>query len=289
LKTLDFLNFGKNFMYCKRIITYLFAAILFCVPIVCSAAVEESRMVKPFGNMARWFGRGLSLHKTNYLLPTTWGNRATDSADAELKFQLSFKQQIASSGFYFAYTQKSFWRILDAADSRPFRETNHNPEIFYRFETGSLQWSNLGLDVGFEHESNGAREPTSRSWNRVYITPFVEFDRFSASLKLWHRLSEDVKRYPTDPTGDENPDIVDFLGHGELRLGYLLSNSQKIDLMGRYNFSAGKGALQCDYSIPFAEINTSLYFQIWTGYGESLIDYDRSLTRYGLGFRFGGF
>ena len=112
--------------------------------------------------------------KENYLLPLTWGNRAEGSADAELKFQFSFKQQLYD-GLYFAYTQKSFWRVLDGEDSRPFRETNYNPELFWRLLRTTPEGLSWGGDLGFEHESNGAREPTSRSWNRLYLAPTIGY------------------------------------------------------------------------------------------------------------------
>jgi phospholipase A1 len=226
--------------------------------------------------------RGFSLHKENYLLPLTWGNTAVSSRDAELKYQFSFKQQIYD-GLFFAYTQKSFWRILDQEESRPFRETNYNPELFWRLLRPAPSWGAWGGDLGIEHESNGNREPTSRSWNRVYLAPFVEYGRLRAELKLWRRLSEEKKKTPEDTTGDENPDISDFYGYGELRLAYVNRWQHGAAVMTRWNFATDKGAVQLDYSVPTGTKNLFVYGQLWSGYGESLIDYNRSLTRYGIG------
>lgn len=230
-------------------------------------------------------GRGFSLHKENYVLPLTWSNIAEGSKDAELKFQFSFKQRIFATGFHFAYTQKSFWRILDQEDSRPFRETNHNPELFYRLASRKTAWGYWGGDLGYEHESNGAREPTSRSWDRGYVAPFVEFRRLRAELKLWYRLSEEVKEDPLDPSGDENPDIEDFYGYGELRLVCAPLRRHRAALMLRWNFATDNGALELDYSLPTGTPNLFIYAHLWTGYGESLIDYNRSITRYGIGLQ----
>lgn len=234
---------------------------------------------------------GFSMHKDNYLLPLTWGNRCKGTEDAELKFQFSFKQHIWE-GVYFAYTQKSFWRVLDENDSRPFRETNYNPELFFRgFEgnSGLLQWwGDIGI---FEHESNGAREPTSRSWNRIYVTPALSYKGLEAKLKIWYRLEEEVKTNPYDTNGDENPDIEDFYGHGELNLSYTFTtsfstNPCKVALMARQNFATDKGGLQLDVSIPTPIKDFYFLGQLWTGYGETLVDYNQSLTRYGLGCLF---
>ncbi|HEY7746405.1 MAG TPA: phospholipase A [Desulfuromonadales bacterium] len=234
------------------------------------------------GGFFRRLSQGFSLHKENYLLPLTWGNTAVSSRDAELKYQFSFKQQIYD-GLFFAYTQKSFWRILDQEESRPFRETNYNPELFWRLLRPAPSWGCWGGDLGIEHESNGNREPTSRSWNRVYLSPFVEYGRLRAELKLWRRLSEEKKETPEDTSGDENPDISDFYGYGELRIAYLNRWQHRAALMTRWNFATDKGAVQLDYSVPTGTRNLFVYGQFWSGYGESLIDYNRSVTRYGIG------
>jgi len=141
-----------------------------------TAVVADPTINDRIDSLVGWLGAGLSMHKENYLLFPTWSDRADASDDMEVKLQLSLKQQIFDSRFYVAYTQKSFWRILDQADSRPFRETNHNPEIFFRYVAPpemAGRFSAWGADIGAEHESNGAREPISRSWNRLYVTPFV--------------------------------------------------------------------------------------------------------------------
>ena len=226
--------------------------------------------------------QGFSLHKENYLLPLTWGSTAVSTKDAELKFQFSFRQQIYRS-LYFAYTQKSFWRVLDQEESRPFRETNYNPELFYRLLRPAASRGAWGGDLGIEHESNGSREPDSRSWNRVFIAPFVEYGKLRAELKLWRRIPEDAKKTPDDTSGDENPDISDFYGYGELRFAYVNRWQHRAALMTRWNFATDNGAVQLDYSVPTGTSNLFVYGQFWSGYGESLIDYNRSFTRYGIG------
>jgi phospholipase A1 len=89
-----------------------------------------------------------------------------------------------------------------------------------------------------------------------------------------------------DPAGDENPDIEEFYGYGELRLSYESLRRHRALLMLRWNFATDKGGLQLDYSIPTRIENLFIHTQLWTGYGESLIDYNRSLTRYGVGLQF---
>src|SRR5690606_23542901 len=72
-------------------------------------------------------GHGLSLHKSNYILPLTWSDDF-DGESSEVIFQISFKQRLFINNLYAAYTQKSFWQAWNRQDSAPFRETNYNPE-----------------------------------------------------------------------------------------------------------------------------------------------------------------
>jgi phospholipase A1/A2 len=240
------------------------------------------------GGFFKRINLGFSQHKPNYLLPLTWGNTAEAARDAEVKFQFSFKQQIYHE-LYFGYAQKSFWRVFDKEESRPFRETNYNPELFYRLQRPAPSWGTWavwGGDLGIEHESNGARVLTSRSWNRIYLAPFIEYGRLRAELKLWHRLAEDAKESADDTGGDDNPDILDYYGHGELHLAYVNRREHRSKLMTRWNFATQKGAVQFDYSLPTGTKNLFVHAQLWSGYGETLIDYNRAITRYGIGFMF---
>jgi len=225
------------------------------------------------------FGKGLSLHKQTYLMPLSWGNRASKLEDAELKFQLSLKQRIFQTNFYVAYTQKSFWRVLDDDDSRPFRETNYNPEFFYRLlpKNNPLgKW--WGGNIGYEHESNGSKEPTSRSWDRLYVSPFFEYKRFRADLKIWYKIDEGEE--------DDNPDIQDYYGYAQLKLAYEWPDNHMLSMISRFNPEKKRGGCQFDYSLPSPSQNIFFFAQLWTGYGESLIDYNNYITSFGFGVMF---
>lgn len=55
--------------------------------------------------------------------------------------------------------------------------------------------------------------------------------------------------------------------------------------MVRHNLSTEqRGALQIDYDFPISD-KLKLTAQLFTGYGESLINYNRNVTRFGIGFR----
>lgn len=237
------------------------------------------------------FGEGLSRHKEMYLMPATWADEY-QADETEVVFQLSAKQRFFKTNLYFAYTQKSFWQAYNTDESSPFRETNYNPEVFYRFEPGSFaSWGlgssgfvkGLGADIGFEHESNGQSLPESRSWNRLYFTPVYANDNLLVQLKLSYRLPEDNKENPEETKGDDNPDITDYYGHAELNLYQQFYKSHMVHLMLRGNGETKKGAFELTYSLPGFSGNTFYMVKAFHGYGDSLVDYDKSITRIGIG------
>jgi phospholipase A1/A2 len=234
-------------------------------------------------------------HKPNYLLPLTYDSRLRDDDpaldSAEIKFQLSFKIPLTErlfntrSRLYFAYTQLSFFQAYNSASSAPFRETNYEPEFFWLLPT---EWPVLGmthrlLAVGVSHQSNGRSLPDSRSWNRVYANFVLARGDFYLSLRPWYRIPEDEKQSPTDARGDDNPDIEDYLGNGELRLVWL-HNGHSLSVMVRSNLDStdNRGAVQIDWGIPLGG-KLRGYVQVFNGYGESLIDYNRHRNRIGIG------
>lgn len=225
---------------------------------------------------------GLSAHKPMFVLPYTYA-RDYEGSDSELMFQLSLKQRIFSTSFYFGYSQKSFWAVYKGKASRPFRATDYNPEGFYRWIAPDPAWRGWGADLGIEHESNGREAPQSRSWNRVYLTPFRTRGRTGLSLKLSKRIPEENKKVPLDPKGDDNPDIEDYYGYTELRVQRQIGRQQALSLMLRGHPGTGHGAVQLDYTIPSRDGYLFYQAYVFHGYGETLEDYDDSVTRIGLG------
>ena len=221
---------------------------------------------------------GLSVHKETFILPFTTSTLYY-GGESEIEFQISFKQQILRMPLYFAYTQKSFWQAYNAANSSPFRETNYNPEIFYRFAPGTLPFKSWGMDAGAEHESNGQSGTISRSWNRVYLAPYFPTDSSLWYWKFWLRI-------PEPASTDDNPDITDYTGWSELHYRHRFRNGEFIHVMLRGNPATGKGAVSVNYSFGGSPDSYHYVIHLFSGYDESLIDYNRSNTRIGFGVIF---
>jgi len=240
-------------------------------------------------------------HKKNYILPATitsdinrdaydeFGDFADGFSNIEAKYQLSLKVPLFKTSLLFEHDQlfvgmtlQSWWQIYADGISKPFRETNYQPEVVYITPT---QWhpfgGNLGLGVGLEHQSNGRSQLLSRSWNRFYGLFMFEKNNFVAILRPWYRLKEDVKVEPNSPEGDDNPDIQGFMGNFELILGYKWQDFE-FTALTRRNFSTNKGAIELGFTFPMYG-RMSGYVQYFNGYGESLIDYNHYQQRLGVG------
>ncbi len=253
---------------------------------------------------------GLDPYKENYILPYGYrnGNYRSYSPSADFKhieaeLQVSLKIKVSNSVFglnemyYMAYSHHSFWQTY--AESSPFRETNYNPEIFTVFPIEDS--SKIGLrsiKFGFAHLSNGqgnivenldtnisALPPLlsqylvnqSRSVNYLSSTVRFQHDSLITDLDVW---------MPFTANGDlsDNPDIVDYMGFSSLKFRYFYGKSL-VTLMGRMNFVTGFGAVETTYSYPIIN-DVFIYGKIFSGYGESLIDYNNYITKFAIGFSF---
>ena len=269
---------------------------------------------------------GLQPYQTNYFLPFSYGkdkplrhssafpqeqinqvfNDPTYDSNLEAEFQFSLKKQLSYDLFgwnemiFFAYTQKVWWQIY--IDSAPFRETNYLPEVFMVLPSTQYMddtWGVKAFKFGFLHESNGQEGYRSRSWNRLYATVGWQWGNLFLATRAWYRLKEDEK--PTgyydgllgpsqaNAKGDDNPDIDDYLGYGDIKIQYLNGQSQ-YGLLLRNNLrldGKNKGAVEMNYSYPLLKSpNTFVYVKLFHGYGESLIDYDRKVSKASIGFSF---
>ncbi len=224
-------------------------------------------------------------YRENYLLPFSYDTEKREGRNqVETKFQLSVKKPISHNLFGFnetvnlAYTHTSWWQLYD--ESSPFRETNYKPEIFVTVPYGKSNKTSLkGFKFGLLHESNGQKEPESRSWNRLYVESYFQVGNLFAIPRIWYRLPEKEK-------DDDNPDIEDYMGYGDLTLVYpYKKNTFKLLLRNNLKFNdKNKGFAEFDWTFPFFNSkNTFGYIQLSSGYGDSLIDYDKEVNRISFG------
>lgn len=221
-------------------------------------------------------------YKENYFLPISYDTKSRDGRKRnEAKFQLSVKKPILYDFFglketvNIAYTQTSWWQIYDK--SAPFRETNYKPEVFVTVPYGKQNITSLkGYTFGFIHESNGRSEPESKSWNRLYLKGYFQFHSLFVAPKVWYRLPES--------TDDDNPDIENYLGYGDLSLLYpYKTHTFKLLLRNNLKYH-NKGFASLDWTFPFFGSKTTFgYIQLSSGYGDSLIDYNKEVNRIGFG------
>lgn len=238
-------------------------------------------------------------HRLNYLMPARYttqvnerpGTPAPDHGinfdlpiqPAEAKFQFSIKVKAWEDIFgnngdlWLAYTQQSNWQLYNHGISAPFRETDYEPEVMLTLRTKAevLGWDWKLLNVGFVHQSNGQPLPFSRSWNRLYAQLGFEKGRWTMIARPWIRI-------PEKASGDDNPDIRDYLGDGDIRVAYQ-RNRQVYSLLGRYSVSGQRGFAQFEWAFPISGALRG-YLQASQGYGESLIDYNHAQATLGVGF-----
>ncbi|MFP5466322.1 MAG: phospholipase A [Gammaproteobacteria bacterium] len=214
------------------------------------------------------------------------GKDAPVFENVEAKFQISLKAPLLLNvlgtpvDVMAGYTNRSFWQMFNKEISSPFRETNHEPEIWARWRTDlPFMGGNFRLfSLGMNHQSNGQSGPLSRSWNRAFAEALWEHRPFALNLRVWHRLSEDADK-------DDNPDIVDYLGRMQLTAIYG-AGEHEFSAMIRRNFHTRQGAYQVDWSFPLYK-NLRGYVQWFDGFGESLIDYNHRTRSLGVGVQLG--
>lgn len=185
-----------------------------------------------------------------------------------------------NADLWIGYTQQSHWQTYNENNSRPFRAHDYQPEIFLTQPVvADLPWNGKlrMLGVGAIHHSNGESDPVSRSWNRLYVMGGAEWGNLTVAPKLWTALKKKEGSKPSD-----NPDMTDYYGFGEVQFLYRLDDGKNASGVLRFNPSTRKGSVQLNYIYPIGR-NISGHFQVFHGYGQSLVDYNHEATSFGFG------
>ena len=234
----------------------------------------------------------LLLYKPTYIMPfyytqmpyqTIYNGQTPDNQtvmNTEFKAQLSFQVPILQSmlkkgdRLAMAYTQDSFWQVY--AESQYFRETNYEPELFFRrMESNQLTWQ-----VGFVHQSNGRGGDYERSWNRLYGKMIYSGSNWLIDFNTWALVLKDVS------SNLHNPNIADYMGNSDTTLSYKFGPTT-LSLMTRNNLQSSfkRGTEQLTFSFPLQGHFHGFVFA-FSGYGQSLIEYDHYTNAFGMGIAF---
>ena len=244
-------------------------------------------------------------HRRNFFLPASVANTKNgpyrntvedgEYHDAEIVFQISLKYLLIENwlreglDLHTGFTSESWWQAYNADFSRPFRETNYQPEIFLSY-TKPWQLGNQTVEQVFlslNHQSNGQSSALSRSWNRLIAGLVFNPDpKMRWQVQGWWRIPESEKQGPLDPTGDDNPDIERYLGHGQLDMDWKRSSKDAWSLSLRHNLRKNqRGAIEIGYTHHLRP-GVNLFLNAFHGYGDSLIYYNQSIQRFSIGFEF---
>lgn len=215
------------------------------------------------------------------------------------KVQFSAKLRfVPTLPLYFGYTQLMKWELFFA--SAPIRDVNFNPELFYRWylrpkasrndeNPEPPEWVDWGL---YEHESNGRDGAESRAWDRASVRyvrgwRIGERAQLVASIKLNVPIRIDV----TTPRflwyrGLFEGEVawIHFLSEtfeeSELRLRFFTAGSTYVEPF------AGGQELTLRFKPRSSSFLPTFYAQLFHGYGENLLDYDRERLAFRLGLGF---
>lgn len=233
---------------------------------------------------------GIGLFNPTYILPAYYTGRpngalyAGNTPDDEKLKNMEFKGQFSvvvpivtklfgykNTALSAAYTQLSYWQFY--ANSQYFRETDYMPELFLSYNPNE-HWL---FDAGVVHESNGHGGDLERSWNRAYGKVTFAQENFAVSWKPW------VLIFKGESADLHNPDIKHYMGNGQVTFAYK-QNDNVFSLMSRNNIQSGfrRGALEATWSHHLIS-HFSLYLQGFSGYGQSLIEYNHYTSAVGVG------
>jgi phospholipase A1 len=243
----------------------------------------------------------LRTYKPTYLLLATHTNRnnaqpASQNAAnvqvtplpievTEAQFQFSFKSKVRerflvdNGSLWMGYTQSSRWQVYNSSASRPFRETNYEPEAMFVLETQGefLGWQSRMAGISITHQSNGRALPLSRSWNRVIAQWGLEKGDAMVLVRPWWRI-------PEKAGSDDNPRIQDYVGRGEVVFAQRFGQ-HVVSVQARHSLRTGnnaRGSAKFEWSIPISGY-LKAHLSLFTGYGESMIDFNHRQTVLGAG------
>lgn len=201
----------------------------------------------------------------------------------EIKYQFSFKVPLwksilnSPSSLYLAYTQMSYWQAYNKYAF--FRSTDYEPELFLQTDLNKHMFGNWDFNVfsiGLVHQSNGFGNSLERSWNRAYLMGAISNPFLMIAIKPWIIFRDSTYER-------QNPHMAKYMGYEQVVIA-LKWKSTVISLETR-NFVNGfnRSGNTLSISFPLTKYLNG-YVQGFSGYGQSLIEYNHRTNSVGVGF-----
>ena len=229
--------------------------------------VNTDSLRRAFADTHYYFG----LYKDNYFIFGPSISHRPSRENTNVKFQISIAQKLTKSTLpwgtylYLFYSQKVFWNVLQ--NSMPMTDLNFNPGLGLTKPLFIKDRFIGKVSVMLEHESTGRDAEASRSWERLTFAGSIMVDpNFVVYGKFWIPFIDGVN----------NKDILKYCGIFQVGWSMYSSNrkwSSSVTLVKRtdgifnYNF-----IVECAYRFS-TKSNQYLFAQLYSGYGEGLLDY----------------
>jgi len=210
-----------------------------------------------------------SFHKLNYVV----------LGGQDLKLQYSFKYRpVDDLNFFLAFTNYILWDVYE--ESIPVEDNNFNPEAFYRVIESQRHL--VAADAGYVHVSNGRAGTDSRAIDRL----FVRGHKMGRVAGFNYYVLANA--YLTLAKGDYNQNYGDYLGVWDTTLWIrnVFKQKAKTGFDIEYQrtsgphgnpFQRGNNLIGLQYSPPgLPRFNPTFYVQWFNGYGEVILDYNKS-------------
>lgn len=272
---------NKKAHHCKKK-----PASVFTMPTKINPVEERARREDEIPNFY-----GIALYKPTYFLPyyytgspdnvvyhnLTPNNELINHAEVKYQFSLKvplWKNMFNHSSLMLAYTQLSYWQLYN--NKKFFRSNDYEPEIFLENHLNRCLTKNWHIDflnVGLSHQSNGEGNSLERSWNRLYVEAITSAGNWMISIKPWVVISENKN----------NPNIAKFLGYGRFLVAYKCH--QHVFSIQAHNLIEGGARYatgEATWSFPLTPYLKG-YVQVFSGYGQSLIEYNHRTNSAGIG------
>lgn len=275
-----------------------------CVALTCLFSEEvlqeaEYRALDSSTSVESYYGApskpfiALYPHKSVYILPLyhSFSAPIEGNMSNETKFQFSFKLDVINALFsqyghlYFAYTQSAWFQNYNRKDSKPFRDLDYEPEIFYSYEKALdvLGGQIKAITLGYNHISNGERALRSRTQNRILATLHWQYHNmahiFGIKLGVWSYIGTNRDGFLHD-----NPDLPTYRGYSDVRFYYKHDNHLLEAYMRPIIARAYHPHFELGYTYRISH-NIGLYVQYTNGYGDNMYEYKTHSNRLGIGVR----